>query len=179
MNSILQCLSNTTPLAKYFIDSTYQKHVNRTKDNVAIVAEEVAQVIKALWRGIFKSLSPRDLKYVLGRYKDQFGSLEQQDCHEFLMYLFEKVHNDLKQSIERMSDGELTDAQKAWDTCLKGHESVISKLFYGQFRSTVTCALCHETSTTYEIFNTLTLTLPSNNCSLDVSINSNHYITMY
>jgi len=64
MNSIIQCLSNTTNLAKYFTDDSYADDLNTNYDNFTQgqVVEEVAQVIKALWRGQYKSISPHDLK---------------------------------------------------------------------------------------------------------------------
>ena len=64
MNSIIQCLSNTTHLAKYFMDNLYADDLNTNNDNntQGQVVEEVAQVIKALWRGQYKSISPLDLK---------------------------------------------------------------------------------------------------------------------
>lgn len=66
MNSIIQCLSNTTNLAKYFTDNSYADDLNTSNDNMTQgqVVEEVAQVIKALWRGQYKSISPHDLKVV-------------------------------------------------------------------------------------------------------------------
>lgn len=64
MNSIIQCLSNTANLAKYFNDNSYVEDLNNSNENgtQAQVTEEVAHVIKALWRGQYKSISPRDLK---------------------------------------------------------------------------------------------------------------------
>jgi len=122
MNSIIQCLSNTTNLAKYFTDNSYADDLNTNNDNITQgqVVEEVAQVIKALWRGQYKSISPYDLKVTLtrrvlflnyqgnffnwyellqvavGQYKLQFESYEQQDSHEFLTFLLDWMHNELK-----------------------------------------------------------------------------------
>lgn len=71
MNSIIQCLSNTTHLAKFFTDNLYVDALNTSNDNSTQgqVVEEVAQVIKALWRGQYKSISPHDLKVRFPRSK--------------------------------------------------------------------------------------------------------------
>jgi ubiquitin C-terminal hydrolase len=37
------------------------------------------------------------LQVVVGQYKLQFESYDQQDSHEFLMFLLDWMHNDLKQ----------------------------------------------------------------------------------
>nr|XP_003703489.1 PREDICTED: ubiquitin carboxyl-terminal hydrolase 8-like isoform X1 [Megachile rotundata]XP_012141270.1 PREDICTED: ubiquitin carboxyl-terminal hydrolase 8-like isoform X1 [Megachile rotundata]XP_012141271.1 PREDICTED: ubiquitin carboxyl-terminal hydrolase 8-like isoform X1 [Megachile rotundata]XP_012141272.1 PREDICTED: ubiquitin carboxyl-terminal hydrolase 8-like isoform X1 [Megachile rotundata] len=168
MNSIIQCLSNTTHLAKYFMDNLYTDDLNTSNDNTTQgqVVQEVAQVIKALWRGQYKSISPLDLKIVVGQYKLQFESYEQQDSHEFLTFLLDWMHNDLKKSCKVPSD--LTVAEKAWDKAMESQKSIISDLFFGQLRSTITCSFCKQSSTTYETFNSLTMSLPhANRCTLN------------
>ncbi|XP_058801187.1 ubiquitin carboxyl-terminal hydrolase 8-like isoform X2 [Phymastichus coffea] len=170
MNSIIQCLSNTCHLANYFNHNQYSNDLTKKNDKNAsgYVAEEVAQVIKALWRGQYKSISPRDLKVVVGQYKFQFESYDQQDSHEFLMFLLEWMHNDLKQKNKVSYNRELTVAEKEWEKSWEGQSSIISNLFYGQLRSTIECTTCMQTSTTYETFNSLTMSLPTTNkCTLD------------
>ncbi|CAL7938989.1 unnamed protein product [Xylocopa violacea] len=168
MNSIIQCLSNTTHLAKYFMDNLYADDLNTNNDNTTQgqVVEEVAQVIKALWRGQYKSISPHDLKIAVGQYKLQFESYEQQDSHEFLTFLLDWMHNDLKKNCKVPL--EMTVAEKAWDKAMGSQRSIISDLFFGQLRSTITCSFCKQSSTTYETFNSLTMSLPdSNRCTLN------------
>lgn len=64
MNSIIQCLSNTAYLAKYFIENAYEDDLNTNSDNETRgqIAVEFASVIKALWRGQYKSIAPHHLK---------------------------------------------------------------------------------------------------------------------
>ncbi|KAL6255320.1 hypothetical protein P5V15_013660 [Pogonomyrmex californicus] len=168
MNSIIQCLSNTTNLTKYFTDNSYADDLNTSNDNMTQVqvAEEVAQVIKALWRGQYKSISPHDLKVAVGQYKLQFESYDQQDSHEFLTFLLDWMHSDLKK--EAKMPIEMTNAEKEWDKAMSSQRSIISDLFFGQLRSTITCSFCKQASTTYETFNSLTMSLPqSNRCTLN------------
>ncbi|XP_024943568.1 ubiquitin carboxyl-terminal hydrolase 8 isoform X2 [Cephus cinctus] len=170
MNSIIQCLSNTACLAKYFNDNMYLDELNTSNENgtQGQVAEEVAQVIKALWRGQYKSISPRDLKVVIGQYKLQFESYEQQDSHEFLTFLLDWMHNDLKRKVKVRIDRPLSVAEKEWDKAMGNQRSIISDLFFGQLRSSIFCATCGNSSTTYETFNSLTMSLPhSNRCTLN------------
>ncbi|XP_054015597.1 ubiquitin carboxyl-terminal hydrolase 8-like isoform X1 [Hylaeus anthracinus] len=166
MNSIIQCLSNTTQLAKYFTDNLYTDDLNTNDDSTqGQVVEEVAQVIKALWRGQYKSISPHDLKIAVGQYKLQFDSYEQQDSHEFLTFLLDWMHNDLKKNCK--APLEMTVAEEAWHKAMGSQKSIISDLFFGQLRSTITCSFCKQSSTTYETFNSLTTSLPhSNRCTL-------------
>ncbi|PRD26770.1 UNVERIFIED_CONTAM: Usp8 [Trichonephila clavipes] len=59
------------------------------------VAEEFAVVIRALWMGQYKSFSPKDFKNTVSRCLAVCIGNEQQDSHEFLVVLMEKLHADL------------------------------------------------------------------------------------
>lgn len=64
----------------------------------------------------------------------------------------------------------MTIAEKAWDKAMGSQRSIISDLFFGQLRSTITCSFCKQSSTTYETFNSLTMSLlHSNRCTLNVN----------
>lgn len=66
---------------------------------------------------------------------------------------------------------EMTNAEKEWDKAMNSQKSIISDLFFGQLRSTITCSFCKQASTTYETFNSLTMSLShSNRCTLNVSM---------
>ncbi|XP_035723560.1 ubiquitin carboxyl-terminal hydrolase 8-like [Vespa mandarinia] len=168
MNSIIQCLSNTPKLSTYFIDNLYADDLNRNNENVSQtqVVTNVAEVIKALWTGQYKRISPHCLKVAIGQYKLQFSSYEQQDSHEFLTFLLDWMHSELRKKVKIQV--KMTTAEKEWDKAMDSQESIISELFFGQLRSTITCSSCQKDSTTYETFNSLTMSLPhTNRCTLD------------
>ncbi|KAK2579898.1 hypothetical protein KPH14_007578 [Odynerus spinipes] len=168
MNSIIQCLSNTPKLSAYFIDNLYADDLNRNNENVSQtqVVTNVAEVIKALWTGQYKRISPHCLKAAIGQYKLQFSSYEQQDSHEFLTFLLDWMHSELRKKVKIQA--KMTTAEKEWDKAMDSQESIISELFFGQLRSTITCSSCQKDSTTYETFNSLTMSLPhTNRCTLD------------
>lgn len=62
MNCILQCLSNTTFLTKYFSEGTYKNAINKQSETHGNIAEEVAYVIRELWSGKFRYFSCNDLR---------------------------------------------------------------------------------------------------------------------
>lgn len=168
MNSIIQCLSNTPKLSTYFIDNLYADDLNRNNENISQtqVVTNVAEVIKALWTGQYKRISPHCLKAAIGQYKLQFSTYEQQDSHEFLTFLLDWMHSELRKKVKIQA--KLTTAEKEWDKAMDSQESIISELFFGQLRSTITCSSCQKDSTTYETFNSLTMSLPhTNRCTLD------------
>jgi ubiquitin carboxyl-terminal hydrolase 8 len=174
MNSIIQCINNTTPLALYFCKGAYLEDVNYDNNGTrGEVAEEVAAVVSALWSGQYRSIACRDLKNVVGRHRKQFQGCEQQDSHEFLTILMDWLHEDLNKRSRRSplretSNDKLSPADQAWEKFQRCNTSLIRRLFYGQQKSTIRCCKCGEESATFEPFSDLSLALPSssNKCSL-------------
>jgi hypothetical protein len=78
MNSILQCLSNFNHFATFFIDRLYEDHINEKSETRGHVAIEFSEVVRALWAGQYKSISPVDFRQTIGRYKKNFRGNEQQ-----------------------------------------------------------------------------------------------------
>ncbi|XP_074522470.1 ubiquitin carboxyl-terminal hydrolase 8 [Halichoeres trimaculatus] len=177
MNSILQCLCNTPALAEYFNNNLYMEDINRYNilGHKGEVAEEFGVIMKALWAGLYKCISPRDFKITIGKINEQFAGYDQQDSQELLLFLMDGLHEDLNKADNRKrykeEDNDHMDDQTAADLAWSKHkllnESVIVALFQGQFKSTVQCLTCHRKSRTFETFMYLSLPLASTSkCSL-------------
>ncbi|KAM4602694.1 ubiquitin carboxyl-terminal hydrolase 8 isoform 2-T2 [Polymixia lowei] len=177
MNSILQCLCNNSAMADYFNKNYYQEDINRANilGHKGEVAEEFGVIMKALWSGLYKCISPRDFKITIGKINDQFSGYEQQDSQELLLFLMDGLHEDLNKADNRKrykeEENDHLDDQRAADLAWSKHkllnESVIVALFQGQFKSTVQCLTCHRKSRTFETFMYLSLPLASTSkCSL-------------
>lgn len=99
MNSVLQCLVNTPPLARYFITGSYEKNLNNTTVNTntkrGYLANEFAFIMKVLSSGTYRSVSPIDFKLALGSIAQRFLTYEQQDSHEVLLIVLDGLHNDV------------------------------------------------------------------------------------
>ncbi|KAJ8340400.1 hypothetical protein SKAU_G00350330 [Synaphobranchus kaupii] len=177
MNSILQCLCNTPVMANYFNKNFYQEDINRANilGHKGEVAEEFGAIMKALWSGLYKFISPRDFKITIGKINDQFASYDQHDSQELLLFLMDGLHEDLNKADNRKrykeEENDHLDDVKAADLAWNKHkllnESIIVAFFQGQFKSTVQCLTCHKKSRTFETFMYLSLPLASTNkCSL-------------
>ncbi|KAM9409487.1 ubiquitin carboxyl-terminal hydrolase 8 [Pholidichthys leucotaenia] len=177
MNSILQCLCNTPALADYFNNNYYLEDINRYNilGHKGEVAEEFGVIMKALWAGLYKCISPRDFKITIGKINEQFAGYDQQDSQELLLFLMDGLHEDLNKADNRKrykeEENDHLDDQSAADLAWSKHkllnESVIVALFQGQFKSTVQCMTCHRKSRTFETFMYLSLPLASSSkCSL-------------
>ncbi|XP_061526827.1 ubiquitin carboxyl-terminal hydrolase 8 [Phycodurus eques] len=177
MNSILQCLCNTPRMAEYFNNNSYLDDINRFNilGHKGEVAEEFGVIMKALWAGLYRCISPRDFKITIGKINDQFAGYDQQDSQELLLFLMDGLHEDLNKADNRKRykeeendhmDDQMA-ADQAWDKHMHLNKSIIVSLFQGQFKSTVQCQTCHRKSRTFETFMYLSLPLASTSkCSL-------------
>ncbi|XP_078097239.1 ubiquitin carboxyl-terminal hydrolase 8 isoform X2 [Mustelus asterias] len=182
MNSVLQCLCNTPHLAEYFNKNYYQQDINRSNilGHKGDVAEEFGVIMKTLWSGQYKCISPRDFKGRIGKINDTFAGYVQQDSQELLLFLMDGLHEDLNKADRKRYKEENCDnlddtraAELAWQKHKHLNESIIVALFQGQFKSTVQCLTCHKRSRTFEAFMYLSLPLPSSSkCSLQDCLKS-------
>uniref|UniRef100_A0A8D0EBU6 Ubiquitin carboxyl-terminal hydrolase n=1 Tax=Salvator merianae TaxID=96440 RepID=A0A8D0EBU6_SALMN len=177
MNSVLQCLCNTPLLADYFNRNLYQNDINRSNflGHKGEVAEEFGIIMKALWTGQYRYISPKDFKITIGKINDQFAGYSQQDSQELLLFLMDGLHEDLNKADNRKrykeeNNDDLDDfkaADLAWHKHKQLNESIIVALFQGQFKSTVQCLTCHKKSRTFEAFMYLSLPLAATSkCTL-------------
>nr|XP_045621599.1 ubiquitin carboxyl-terminal hydrolase 8-like [Procambarus clarkii]XP_045621601.1 ubiquitin carboxyl-terminal hydrolase 8-like [Procambarus clarkii]XP_045621602.1 ubiquitin carboxyl-terminal hydrolase 8-like [Procambarus clarkii] len=176
MNSVIQCLNNTTPLVKYFIEGTYSDDINSNSKYRGEVAEEVGAVIRALWCGQYRSIAMRDLKSAVGRFHKPFQGYDQHDSHEFLIKLMDWVHEDLnkvvgkKPPMKEQNNDDLPDyvaAEKVMEDLRRQDQSIIHSIFNGLHRSIIVCGTCSNRSLTFEPFSILSLSFPSSSrCSL-------------
>ncbi|PWW80824.1 cysteine proteinase, partial [Tuber magnatum] len=185
MNAVLQCMSGTIPLSRYFLDGSYKSHVS--KDNPlgsrGVLAEAFAAIVRHLWSGEYSFISPVTIKDVAGRLNEMFRNNDQQDAQEFLEFLLDGLHEDLNPYANRgklrpLSDDEERRREKLsvqlasiieWQRYTHHNYSVVVNWFQGQLSSKLSCLTCGRTSTTYSPFMYLSLPIPamkSNNFTL-------------
>ncbi|CAG8622358.1 9116_t:CDS:2, partial [Cetraspora pellucida] len=177
MNSIIQCLSGTLPFARYFLDGSFKRHINR--DNPlgtnGVLADKFATLIRVMWSDQYVSISPVSLKEAVGCFAPQFSGSEQQDSQEFLAYLLDGLHEDLNinynsvnndlapldaDEFEKLSPS--IASELAWEKHLMRNSSIVVSLFQGQFCNRLMCMTCGKTSTSYDVFMYLSLPIPTN-----------------
>ena len=170
MNSSIACLSNTTELTYYFLKGDYLKDIN--EENRLGMQGELAkswgELLNQYWVEDTRVGDPSDFKYTIGKKASRFRGYGQQDSNEFMSVFLDYLNEDLnkttkKEYVELHEKGENeTDAQAAkrfWDINLKRNDSIITDLFCGQFKSTITCPECGWINITFDPFDTINLPL--------------------
>jgi len=102
MNAVIQCLGHTDLLVEYFVTDHYKHDIKRNNKQNARkygtkgdLTEHLAVLLKSIWTLQYSSSISSDFKAVVGKYGTQYKGYAQHDAQEFLMWLLDKVHEDL------------------------------------------------------------------------------------
>ncbi|GJJ68477.1 ubiquitin carboxyl-terminal hydrolase 8 [Entomortierella parvispora] len=176
MNSVIQCLISTPPLTRFFMDGSFKRYINMRNSlgTQGRLAEAFSELIRSMWSGQSLVISPTSFRYAIAGFAPQFKGTEQHDSQEFLSFLLDGLHEDLKSEPQRPPPGEQPEGSAAddammeslpdyeasniaWQRYLRRENSIIVSLFQGQFRNQLRCTKCNKTSTTYNSFMYLAL----------------------
>ncbi|GAA6015024.1 hypothetical protein JCM11491_001630 [Sporobolomyces phaffii] len=184
MSAVIQGLAATDLLSRFLSSGEYRQEVNHENRNGSQgrIAEALSVLFGAMTGGQHRVITP-------GRFRDiissasQFDNYDQQDAHDFLLYLLDALHEDLNLVLDpgpplessahlahaygQMSEVEAADRE--WATYRDNNDSIVIDYFQGQLRNRMECLYCHETSTTYNPLQTLPLPIPDQRS--DVFIN--------
>lgn len=171
MNSILQCLNNTSELSDHLRNGSV--HINPNSkfgSNGELTIELMELFKKMVYPSNFKHISPKDLKCAVTRHIPDFVEYKQQDAHEFLVRFLDRIHADLNKCANvQVVDPVTKDpnyydnlsmtsaANRFWTLHLERNKSIIADLFEGLLVSTLTCVHCKFMSKALEAFTCLTL----------------------
>ncbi|XP_030546756.2 ubiquitin carboxyl-terminal hydrolase 23 isoform X1 [Rhodamnia argentea] len=142
LNSVLQCLTYTEPLAAYLQSG---KHQNSCRINgfcaLCAIQKHVSRALKSTGR----ILAPKDLVSNLRCISRNFRNARQEDAHEYMVNLLESMHKCC------LPSGVPTESPSAYD------KSLVHKIFGGRLRSQVKCMQCFYCSNTFDPFLDLSL----------------------
>lgn len=181
MNSVLQCLVGTTRLSEQFLNRSYQVYHDSKLGHNGRLAHTFASLVKEMYMAAVKYnghnvyVAPNNMKTVCGQISDVFRGYDQQDCHEFLNFLLDGLHEDLNEKGNRAPPPTLTEQEEAHRERLNLHEaaagewlrytnnnlSPVSNLCQGQYLSQLQCRVCGCKSTTYNSFSCLSIPILS------------------
>lgn len=174
MNSIIQCLAHTDLLAEYFVMDQYKEDLKLRKGQTkkfgtrGEVTEKLAILLKSLWSSQYNAQISSEFKSIVGKYGVQYRGYAQHDAQEFLLWLLDKIHEDLNRATKRKykankeSIGKPDDiiALEALSNHSRCNNSFVLDLFQAQYRSSLKCPKCNQQSNTFDPFLCLSLPVP-------------------
>ena len=138
MNSAIQCLSNIPQLTEWA--KTCQSSNGHTP-----VTQAYTSLIKSMWSGEKKCVTPREIKQRVSKYAPIFSDYAQKDSHEFMNSLLNALHSELAANVASSEE----------------QASIVTDLFRIKTKSEVTCLKCNNCDTNEET--TYCLPLPLEN----------------
>ncbi|KAF7204556.1 ubiquitin carboxyl-terminal hydrolase 31 isoform X2 [Nothobranchius furzeri] len=190
MNAILQCLSNTELFAEYLALEQFkgeetgsdndkaksngvlvQKKAASQPQETGEVTEQLSGLVRALWTFEYTPQHSRDFKNVVSKSALQFRGNSQHDAQEFLLWLLDRVHEDLNQIVHpdsrppRKLSALFGQPPVEEETAPEGSPlpapgSFVQELFQAQYRSSLTCPHCQKQSNTFDPFLCISLPIP-------------------
>ncbi|KAL5641717.1 hypothetical protein ACGC1H_001998 [Rhizoctonia solani] len=125
----------------------------------------------------YSSYVPLHLKGIVCRWAPTFAGYEECDSQELIGTVLDGLHEDLNRVLKKpyvekpewpedsqgLSRAELEArvARETWDGHARRNDSIISDLFQGMYKSTLTCPDCGKISVTFDPFLSLSLPLPA------------------
>lgn len=162
MNAVVQCLSNTDLLAEFLALGRYRAVPGRAE-----VTEQLAALVRALWTREYTPQLSAEFKNAVSKYGSQFQGNSQHDALEFLLWLLDRVHEDLEGSARGpAADKLLPEARKTSENPpspsaqLSLGQSFVQSHFQAQYRSSLTCPHCLKQSNTFDPFLCVSLPIP-------------------
>ncbi|OMJ65281.1 hypothetical protein SteCoe_38619 [Stentor coeruleus] len=168
MNSNLQCLSNTLGLTEYIISGQLKINISvkHQKNYKELLVYSYMKLIKQIWIRDSKFINPISFKSSFNNHIIYSSTIIPRDPQETLIFIINKFHEELNKvpdlSQEEVKESELPELEKAnkdWEKHMQKNSSIISDLFYGQYRSEYNCHRCQSKKVTFEISAILDLPL--------------------
>ncbi|KAK7168195.1 hypothetical protein R3I94_002290 [Phoxinus phoxinus] len=187
MNAVVQCLSNTDMLTEYLGLERYKLDLCDRGMNGFImdengqhergeVTERLASLVRALWTFQYTPQLSAEFKMTVSKYGAQFRGNSQHDALEFLLWLLDRLHEDVNSSStvpngnnrskptgkgqeggdEKPISDTLTPPQAQPDV----RHSFVQEHFQAQYKSSLTCPHCLKQSNTFDPFLCISLPIP-------------------
>jgi hypothetical protein len=177
LNATIQCIAHTFPLIKYLITSRYHKDINTTSVDTTRgkFVSEFAALVKDMWLKPYPSsvIQPVPFRRLLGRLNADYSTFQQQDAHDVLVYLLDRLHEDVNRVIKKPyvenseGNGENDEqiSRESWDKHKLREDSFIQDTIGCQLRSQLICPAenCHKKSVSFEFASTIQLAIPNRN----------------
>ena len=176
MNSALQCMRSIKELTNYFLNyfDESQLNINNIIGTGGFLTLAYVNFIYNLNNCEKDYYDPELFKNTIGIIDERYSGYDQQDTHEFMTFLIDSMHEDLNRVINKpfikRKDSEFFnyfskefEEKKSiveWNNFLKRNQSIMVDLFYGQYKTTISCTYCNHKSINFSTYLSIQLPIP-------------------
>ncbi|GAB5357577.1 hypothetical protein AAMO2058_000386300 [Amorphochlora amoebiformis] len=98
INSVVQCLKQVPEFRNFFTSGRYESSINRKNElgTQGRFAYAFSRLFKSMYNGKNRVVAPREVIHETIRRQPDFGGGAQHDASEFLSFLLDTLHEDLK-----------------------------------------------------------------------------------
>ncbi|XP_064648474.1 ubiquitin carboxyl-terminal hydrolase 3-like [Lineus longissimus] len=164
MNAVLQSLSNIQHFCGYIkqlpsLESKLpkkrptRKMTRESNSEEIMLVEELRKTLVALWQGSKTAISPESLFSVIWKVVPRFRGYQQQDAHEFMRYLLDRLHTELLTLLPYPNLNSPFIGPK-------GKSTIVTAIFGGILQNEVRCLICGIESKKHDPFLDLSLDIP-------------------
>ncbi|PVU94649.1 hypothetical protein BB561_002379 [Smittium simulii] len=156
LNSVLQCLAYTPPLAEYFLS---KQHSSSCRVGSSCISCAMEATVIATLNAQHSSISPKQIVSRLKLIAKHMRVGRQEDAHEFMRYLIDSLYSNVSKTY--------SPTKKVLSVYSDIHNdlnsSILNRIFGGYLQSQVVCLNCKAVSNTIDKFFDLSLCIQ--NCS--------------
>lgn len=183
MNAVVQSLCNIDLFRYYFTQLPSLENIpqlrNQSPKNIitidVLVAEELRKTIVLLLEGTKSAISPSSLYGVMWKIVPRFRGYHQQDAHEFLRYMLDRLATELV-AICPTSNGNGSGSiingggfsslspNRAAKVMNGMNANMVHRIFGGTLQNEVRCLICGTESIKLDPFFDLSLDIPQRYC---------------
>lgn len=144
LNSVLQCLTYTPPLAQFCLSKQHSSTCKTLKECAFCILER--QISRSLTLEASVVDSPIKIQKCIAQLAENFRLGRQEDAHEFLRYVIDACHNTCSRSTKKITGSPSCNGGSI------GPTSAMNEIFGGALLSQVKCLSCKgESNKTDEI----------------------------
>ena len=211
LNSIIQIINVFPELVNFLIKADFFDLLleNYKCDDTKIDCNHIAftsicyQISRILISINGKSgliVAPKTLKKIFGMHFEQFNNYDQNDSHEALISILDKMHQELKICTNEFNVSLVeSDIPEKWKSILKGKKkkektiiikyqefvkktfkddlSVINGIFQSTYNSIIECTKCNTYNCSFENNSCLSIQIPRTNKIIRLHDSINHYFS--
>ena len=163
INCVIQCLSNTEDLTKYFLNGYYLTEINNGNILTGQIYKLYYELLSKLWNKENEIITYNNLY--------PYISNEKKDPKKTLLAFLNKLNNELKRDTKQKK--KLNEPIKNIEEDLKNYynsNSIISDLFQGTKKISIKCCNCKHSIEEYENFLNLELNIPKIKTQIQIKL---------